>query len=92
MERMKDRPFVALGVATDTDTAQARKGVEQFQLPWRSWWDGGVNGPVSRTWQVPGLPYAVLIDPRGVVRHRGMAGPALEAAIDRMMQEQSPKP
>jgi hypothetical protein len=65
---MADQPFVLLGINTDPDPDSVRQRNRQREINWRSWWDGGVNGPVATTWKVLGLPYVVLLDQQGVVR------------------------
>lgn len=82
---MKDRPVVFLGVNSDRELAHAREGVARYQLPWRSWWEGIANGPVSLPWKVQGLPFAIVIDADGVVRYRGSTGAALEARIEELL-------
>ena len=45
-EKLKNKPFVMLGVnAWDThDTAAAT--IAKEQMAWRSWFDNGMNGPI----------------------------------------------
>ncbi|MFO0876024.1 MAG: hypothetical protein U0840_01520 [Gemmataceae bacterium] len=82
---MQGKAFVLLGVNTDAEVAQAQQGVARYKLPWRSWWEGGANGPVSSAWKVEGLPYVVLLDAGGVVRYRGLSGKMLEDKIEELL-------
>jgi hypothetical protein len=76
-DSLRDRPVVVLGVNTDEDRGRALARDRERKLPWRSWWDGSVLGTVSDTWQIPGLPYYVVLDGRGVIRGRNLVGDAL---------------
>ena len=85
MERLRGRPFVLLGVSSDPDRDKARRENARRGVNWRSWWDGGIPGPVATAWQTPGLPYVVLIDHRGVIRHRALGAAELDRAVDRLV-------
>ena len=86
MERLKGKPFALLGVNTDAAREKARQEDRRRGINWRSWWDGGVNGPVATAWQINGLPGVVVLDHRGVVRQRDLDGPALERAVERLLK------
>jgi hypothetical protein len=68
---MKGRPFVLLGVNTDSGPSFARSLVEDGTVTWRSWSDGGelYGGPIARRWNVQPLPDFFILDDRGVIRH-----------------------
>ena len=87
---MQGRPFVLLGVNSDPDREEARRINASGQVNWRSWWDGRVHGPVALAWQMPGLPYVILIDHKGVIRNRALAGVELERAIDQLVGDIPP--
>jgi hypothetical protein len=40
-------------------------------MSWRSWWDGGTDGPIADRWAVEGWPAVFVIDHQGVVRYKG---------------------
>jgi len=61
-------PFVILGVATDEDAVRFRELSKEQKVGWRSVWDGGRAGPVSRLYQVHAFPSLLLLDPSGKVR------------------------
>src|SRR5437588_514513 len=37
--RLKDKPFVLVGVNADTDREQIKQRIKDEQISWRSWWD-----------------------------------------------------
>ncbi|MDB5312468.1 MAG: resA 14 [Gemmataceae bacterium] len=80
-DALRDRPFVMLGVNTDHDRAVALTRNRSQDLPWRSWWDGSVLGTISEAWQIPGMPYYVVLDGRGVIRGKNLIGPDLERLV-----------
>lgn|GEM_PF-4179324 len=85
--RMKGQPFVLLGVNSDLSRDTVRKENARHNIPWRTWWDGPIPGPVSQAWHVEGLPYVVLIDHTGRVRHRAMDAAELDRAADALVAD-----
>jgi peroxiredoxin len=71
--KYKDRPFVMLGVASDS-AETLREFFKENPLPWPSIVDG--NRIVSREWGVRNFPTLVLIDHKGVIRDRWEGGGA----------------
>ncbi len=90
--RMKDRPFVVLGVNDEESQEQLRALVKKEEITWRSWWDPdgrkGASGPIARQFNIYTRPTYYLIDHRGVIRRKflGTPGPGkLDAAIDELV-------
>ncbi len=72
-ERLKDRPFVLLGVNSDKDRAALKSVSTEKGITWRSWVDGGsTNGPIASRWNVHGWPTIVVIDKAGVIRFKDL--------------------
>jgi thiol-disulfide isomerase/thioredoxin len=87
VERMKDKPFVLLGVNCDAERDLIERENPRRGINWRSWWDGAaVGGPVYSAWQVEGLPCVVLLDAEGVIRHRILRGADLDRVVDEMVR------
>ena len=71
VKRLEGKPFALLGVNSDADRAKLKKTLEEQNITWRSWWDGGsTNGPIASQWNVHAWPTVYVID------HRGNMGPA----------------
>src|SRR5947208_11847389 len=92
VEKMKDKPFVILGVNSDKDRDKPKKLAEAGTVTWRSFWNGekGTGGPISEDWGVQGWPTVYLIDHTGVIRYknpqaRGEKG--LDEAIEKLVKE-----
>ena len=90
MRRYQNKPFVLLGVNSDTDRQTLLETIRKNELNWRSWWDGGPSGGrLTQQWQIEGFPTIYLIDPKGVIRYRfpQMVGHELDEAIETLMRE-----
>jgi len=71
VERMKDQPFVLLGINSDPKE-RLQQGVQNKEINWRSWWDGGdTQGPIATRWGIQGWPTLYVIDHQGVIRLDG---------------------
>jgi len=66
-------PFALLGVNSDKKIERVKQAIEKNNISWRSFWQGaaGTGGPISTKWNIKGWPTVVLIDHKGVIRHRG---------------------
>jgi hypothetical protein len=92
VRRYQGEPFALLGINADPSPEVLRQVQQEKQLPWRSWWDGP-GGPIAGRWGVAGWPTLILLDHRGVIRHR-FDGPVsadeLDQAIAGLLQEARP--
>ena len=90
-ERLKDRPFVLLGVNSDRDRAAVKAASAEKGITWRSWFDGGSpRGPIASRWNVYGWPTIVVLDKAGVIRFKELphsAPNALNDAVDSLLGE-----
>ena len=92
VEKMKDKPFVLLGVNSDPKKEVAKKLAEAGTVTWRSFWNGGsTGGPISTDWSVQGWPTVYLIDHKGVIRYKnpqaGGGEKKLDEAIEKLLKE-----
>jgi len=84
--RLKDKPFVLLGVNSD-GLELARRVQEEEGITWRSFWAGplGTKGPIPTQWCIRGWPTSFLIDHTGVIRYRDIGGSQLDQALDELI-------
>jgi hypothetical protein len=88
VQRLAGKPFALLGVNSDRDREQLKLAMQQEQITWRSWWNGGgTGGPISRAWEVRGWPTIYVIDARGVIRYKDVRGHAMDQAVDALLKE-----
>jgi len=87
VSKLAGKPFVLLGVNSDKDREAVKKVLVDKQLTWRSFWNGGSTaGPISNAWHVEGWPTLVVIDHKGVIRHRWAGSPG-DAALDKAIED-----
>ena len=87
VKKLADKPFVLIGVNSDTDLKALKKTLEEEQITWRSFWDGGsTDGPIASRWNVRGWPTVYLIDHNGVIRRKFLGNPG-DAELDRLIDE-----
>ncbi len=88
VEEYKDRPFALLGVNSDQDREKLKTILEEKDLTWRSFWNGGsTSGPISTEWNVRGWPTIYVIDHEGVIRQKNVRGDQLDAAIKDLVEK-----
>ena len=89
VERLKDRPFALIGINSDTDKGPLKKRMEKEKITWRSFWNGpkGIDGPISRAWNVRGWPTIYVLDHKGVIRFKGVRGKEMDKAVDQLLAE-----
>ena len=93
VKRLEGKPFVLLGINSDSDREQLKETLVAEQITWRSWWDdGSVNGPIQTTWQITIRPAIYVLDAKGVIRFKDVKGRELDEAIDRLLLELQAKP
>ncbi len=85
--KYKDRPFVILGVNSDTDREELKVAIVRQGISWRSWWAGGIDGDIPRLYRVQRWPTLYLIDGHGTIRHAQLHGQALDDAIETLVRE-----
>jgi hypothetical protein len=84
VERLKDKPFAIVGVNSDDDKKKLKERMEKEKITWRSFWDGGTDGPISRQWNVQGWPTIYILDAKGVIRAKDVGH---EKEIDKIIDE-----
>ena len=89
VERMKDKPFVLIGVNGDDDRKKAKQVATKEAMVWRSFWNGagGPDGPISRGWNVRGWPTVYVLDGKGVIRSRATMDEELDRVVDQLVKE-----
>ncbi len=89
VKKYANQPFAIIGVNSDPDLEFARGVVKKKNLTWRSFWNGpkGTGGPIAAKWNVTGWPTIYVIDHLGVIRFKNTRGPALDAAVAKLVAE-----
>ena len=85
VKRLANQPFALIGINSDPQdkVLAARK---RERITWRSFWDGGdTSGPIASAWNVTAWPVIYILDDQGVIRYKGLRGPAIDEAIDQLL-------
>jgi hypothetical protein len=90
VKKMEGKPFALVGVNSDQNKADLKKILEKEHITWRSFWNGGGNGPISTAWHIRGWPTLYILDPNGTIRHKHLDSPGdavLDKEIEKLVQE-----
>ena len=85
--RMKDRPFVLLGVNGDDDREATLELTANQRMNWPSLWNGGQTGGFVSRLGVRSWPTIYVIDARGIIRSKNVRGKALDEDAERLVSE-----
>src|SRR6478672_11979679 len=90
VERLKNEPFVLLGINTDDKGPDFyRDEAKKNGISWRSAIDGSTGGPICTKWGVEGFPTLYLIDAKGVIRQTWEGSPGdevIDTEIDKLVE------
>ena len=90
VETMQNKPFVLIGVNSDTSKDKAKAAIEREKMTWRSFWNGGsTSGPISTKWNIHGWPTMYVVDHKGVIRHKWLGSPGdkvIDEAIEKLVK------
>jgi hypothetical protein len=88
VSKLKDKPFVILGINSDSNREELKKVMEKEQITWRSWWDGGsTGGPIATQWNVQGWPTVYLLDHKGVIVDKSLGFRDMDLRIDKLVAD-----
>ena len=71
VNRLAGQPFALLGVNSDDDREALKKTMRKEKITWRSWWEGGLGGPIATKWQITTYPTIYVLDAGGAIRYVG---------------------
>ena len=89
VKNLADKPFVILGINSDTDRDKLKETIKEEQITWRSFWNGpdGTGGPISAEWNVSAWPTIYVIDAKGVIRYKNIREKKLDKAVEALVKE-----
>jgi hypothetical protein len=91
VKKLENRPFVLLGINSDSDRDRLKERIKEEKMTWRSWWDGGsTSGPIASSWNVRGWPTLYILDHKGAIRHKFLGFPGEEkfdGALEALLKE-----
>lgn len=88
VKRLADKPFALLGINSDGNREALKKVLVKESITWPSWWNGGMDGPISKKWNIRGWPTIYVLDHKGVIRFKNTdEDKALDDAVDQLIGE-----
>ena len=85
--RLANKPFALIGVNSDRNRDKIRQVLKRKNITWRSFWNRGTRGPISKEWQVRNWPTIYVIDTNGVIRYKNVRDKAMDKAVDKLLAE-----
>jgi len=97
VERLKGMPFALVGINGDTDRDKVKKTMQEHGMTWRSWWNGGPDGRITKQWNIRGWPTVYVLDAKGVIRYKYGEGTEvnsklLDKAVNTLLKEMDHQP
>jgi peroxiredoxin len=85
--KFKDKNFTILGVSLDKDKSSWIQAIQDDQLLWQhvsdlKYWDS----EVVPLYKIEGIPFNVLIDPKGIIVAKDLRGADLEQALAKFLK------
>ena len=92
VERLKNEPFVIVGINGDGDRAKAKKAMADERMTWPSFWDGPKDwsGPICAAWNVRQWPTVYILDKKGVIRGKDLREKEMDELVDKLLREGRP--
>jgi RNA polymerase sigma factor (sigma-70 family) len=90
VDRMEGRPFALLCVNVDTDKETLLNSIKDGEVTWRCWWEPGEDGLNRRRWMVNEISSVFVIDQSGIIQGKEVEGKALEALVERLLDQRNP--
>jgi RNA polymerase sigma factor (sigma-70 family) len=88
VERLKRKPFAILGVDCDEEKQAAIKAIQDERITWPNWHDGAPGtGPIASRYHIRSYPTVLVLDARGIIRHKQALGTGLDSAVDELLKE-----
>jgi peroxiredoxin len=82
-QKYKDKGFTVFGVSLDRNKEDWVQAIKEDNLTWThvsdlKYW----QSEAAKTYNITGIPFSVLLDPRGVIIAKNLRGAALEAKLE----------
>ena len=87
VKKMDGKPFALIGVNSDKNREQLKGRMVEEKISWRSFWDGGMEGPIATAWNIQGWPTIYVLDHKGVIRAKDLRDKDLEKMVDELVKE-----
>ncbi len=87
-QKLHPKGFEIIGISLDQDKAKMQEAMKASGMEWAQYFDGGGwKNKISNGFLIDAVPANWLIDKKGQLRVTGLGGPALEAAVQKLLAE-----
>jgi len=89
IERNDGQPFAVISINSEPEkrVEELKDAWEAEGNTWRCLFDDTWEGPIQKAWNIREFPTIYVLDDKGVIRFKNHGGPALEEAVERLMDE-----
>ena len=93
VKKLAGKPFVIIGVNSDTNRDNVKEMSAKKGPPWRSFWDGGsIDGPIQNQWNIQAYPTMYLIDHNGIILGRTYPiGEGADLIVRKVKEAEAPR-
>jgi len=87
-EQFAGRPFTIVGVNADDSREDALKIVREYNIPWRSFWNGNhtTTASITSNWNVRAWPTIYVIDHRGMIKYKNIHVEILDRKLEQLIE------
>jgi ribonuclease HI len=79
VNKLNGKPFVLIGVNSDTDAEKLQKDLKENQITWRSFQNQRKDKePIANEWNVRSWPTLFLVDHKGTIKKKWVGSPGNE--------------
>lgn len=86
VKKLEGKPFELVSISFDDSVETLKKFMAKEPMPWTHWFNGE-EGTFGKEWNIRFFPTIYVLDAKGVIRHKGLRGPALEKAVETLVAE-----
>jgi AhpC/TSA family. len=81
----KDKGFDIVSISLDEKEADWKKAMTEENMTWHQYnAREGFNSQIAQSYDIQGIPYALLIDANGTIIKHGMRGASLDQALEEL--------
>jgi thiol-disulfide isomerase/thioredoxin len=83
--KFQGQPLVILSVSLDADERKWREFVEENDMTWPQYRDGGFSGPIAKMFGVEAIPHTFTIDADGVLQDEHIGDASIEGRLKKLL-------
>jgi thiol-disulfide isomerase/thioredoxin len=91
-DKNREKGFEIIGISLDNDLVALKTYLSENQVIWPQYYDGkGWDNMISSRFNIRAIPFAVLVDRKGIVQYLNLRGQDLETAVEALCQSSDQK-